>query len=37
MTELERLKALLAARKGQPGFAQNVKEIEDRIARLEAQ
>lgn len=31
------LKAKAKARKGQPGFAQNVREIEARIAELEAQ
>lgn len=35
-SELEALKAKLAARKGKPGYAQNVEEIEARIAELEA-
>ncbi len=37
MTELEALKAKLKARKDRPGMAENVKEIERRIAELEAQ
>jgi hypothetical protein len=37
MTELETLKEKLKARKGKPGFAQNVREIEERIAELEQQ
>jgi len=36
MTELESLKAKLAARKGRPGYEGNVREIEKRIAELEA-
>ena len=35
MTELEALRAKLAARKGKPGFAANVAAIEAEIARLE--
>jgi hypothetical protein len=36
MDEIERLKALLEARKGRAGYKQSVKEIERRIAELEA-
>jgi hypothetical protein len=36
MTRLEELKAKLAARKGKPGMAENVKQLEEEIARLEA-
>jgi len=32
---LTELKAKLAARKGQPGFAENVRAIEARIAEME--
>jgi len=35
--ELKALKAKLRARKDKPGYAQNVREIEARIAELEAQ
>lgn len=35
MTELESLKAKLAARKGIPEYAESVREIEARIAELE--
>jgi hypothetical protein len=35
MTELEMLKAKLAARKGKEGYKENVREIEARIAELE--
>lgn len=35
-SELDRLKAKLAARKGVPGFEENVRELEQRIAELEA-
>ncbi len=33
--ELSRLRAKLAARKGQPGYKDNVAEIEARISQLE--
>lgn len=33
--ELAALKAKLAARRNRPGYAQNVREIEARIAELE--
>lgn len=33
--ELEALKAKLAARRNSPGFEENVREIEKRIAELE--
>lgn len=36
MTELEELKAKLAAREGQPGFAENVEAIKARIKELES-
>lgn len=35
MTELESLRAKLASRKGREGYAENVREIERRIAELE--
>jgi hypothetical protein len=35
VTELESLKAKLAARKGKEGYKENVREIEARIAELE--
>jgi hypothetical protein len=35
--ELAALKVKLAARRGRPGYAANVKAIEQRIAELEAQ
>lgn len=35
MTELEQLKAKLAAREGRPGFKQNVEALKKRIAELE--
>ena len=35
--ELARLNAMLAARKNKPGYKENVREIEKRIAELEAQ
>lgn len=35
MTRIEQLKHKLAARKGKPGFEDNVKAIEAEIARLE--
>lgn len=35
-TELQRLRAKLAAREGKPGFKANVEEIHARIAALEA-
>lgn len=35
MTELETLKAKLAARDGMPGFEANVRDIKARIAELE--
>lgn len=35
-TELDRLKAKRDARKGVPGYETNVREIEARIAELEA-
>ena len=34
--ELERLRAKLAKRRNRPGYADNVKAIEARIAELEA-
>jgi hypothetical protein len=34
--ELEKRKAQLKARRGKSGWAQNVRELEDRIAVLEA-
>lgn len=34
-TELDTLKAKLAARDGRPGFEDNVKELRKRIAELE--
>jgi hypothetical protein len=37
MTELESLKAKRDARKGKPEYAENVREIEARIAELEAE
>lgn len=37
MTELERLKAILAARQNSPGYALNARKIRERIAELEAQ
>lgn len=37
MTELERLRAKLAAREGQGGYSANVEELKRRIAELEAQ
>ena len=37
MTEMERLKALLAAREKQNGYKKNVDAIKARIAELEAQ
>lgn len=37
MSELESLKARLAARDGQPGYALAVRRIRERIAELEAQ
>lgn len=37
MTRLEELKAKLAARKGRAGMAENVKALEEEIARLEQQ
>ncbi|UXO93933.1 hypothetical protein Pan3_11 [Pseudanabaena phage Pan3] len=37
MTELEALRAKLAARDGQPGYALAVKRIKERIAELEAE
>lgn len=36
MTEIDELKVKLAARKGKGGYAQNVREIEARIAYLES-
>ena len=36
MTELESLRAKLASRKGREGYAENCREIEERIAELEA-
>lgn len=35
--ELAALKAKLKAREGRPGFAENVQEIKNRIAALEAE
>lgn len=35
MTPLEMLKAKLASRKGREGYAENVRELEKRIAELE--
>lgn len=35
--ELADLRAKLAARKGKPGYAENVRQIEQRIAQLEAE
>lgn len=35
MSELEQLKAKLAAREGKPGFEANVEELKRRIAELE--
>lgn len=35
--ELQSLRIKLAKRKGRPGYADNVKAIEARIAQLEAQ
>jgi exonuclease VII small subunit len=35
MTELETLQSKLKARKGKPGFEENVREIERRIQELE--
>lgn len=35
MDELTTLKAKLAARRNKPGFEENVREIEKRIAELE--
>jgi hypothetical protein len=35
MDELSRLRALLKARDGKPGFKSNVEEIRRRIAQLE--
>lgn len=37
MDELARLRAMLAARRNRPGYAENVKAIEARIAELEAE
>lgn len=37
MTELEQLRAKLAARRGKTGFGANLKAIEQRIAEIEAQ
>lgn len=37
MSELETLRAKLKARKGRPGFKENVAELERQIAALEAQ
>ena len=37
MTELEQLKAKLAARRGKTGFGANLKAIEQRIAEIEAE
>jgi uncharacterized small protein (DUF1192 family) len=37
MTELERLKAKLAARDNKPGYKSNVEELKRRIAELEAE
>lgn len=34
-TELDRLKAKLAARENMPGFEENVRELRKRIAELE--
>jgi hypothetical protein len=35
MARLDELKAKLAARKGKPGFAENVAALEQEIARLQ--
>lgn len=37
MTELEDLKAKLAARENKPGYRANVEALKQRIAELEAQ
>lgn len=37
MTRIDELKAKLVARKGKPGMAENVKALEEEIARLEAE
>jgi uncharacterized small protein (DUF1192 family) len=37
MTEIERLKAKLAARENKPGFQSNTEELKRRIAELEAE
>ncbi len=36
-TEIDRLRALLAKREGQPGFKSNAEAIRERIAQLEAE
>jgi hypothetical protein len=37
MTRIEELEAKLAKRRNQPGMAENVKMLEDEIARLKAE
>jgi hypothetical protein len=37
MTRVEGLEAKLAKRRGQPGMAENVKQLEEEIARLKAE